>query len=212
MQALALAKEEGIKGIVYLSVFKGDSYADVPHFASKKTVERMIEAADLPATVLHPAYFIQNDLRQKDSLLNAGVYGMPIGDKGISMVDIRDIGEAGARELLRREHAASPLPRETYALVGPDVLTGVDVAQLWSDALGRPIRYAGNDTVTLRERMKAMMPGWYAMDLRLMMDRYQSDGAAATSAEVARLTQLLGRAPHSYRQFAEEAARQWHRH
>ena len=209
MQALSVAKEEGVRGIVYLSVYKGDSYVDVPHFASKNTVERMIEGLDLPATVLRPAYFIQNDLRQKDPLLNAGVYGMPIGDKGISMVDVRDIGEAAARELLRRERATSPLPRETYALVGPDVLSGADVARTWSEALGRPIRYAGNDTMALEQRMKSMMPAWHALDLRLMLDRYQSDGAAATEHEVARLTQLLGHAPRSYRNFAKEAAGQW---
>lgn len=209
MQALVAAKEAGVKGIVYLSVYKGDSYIDVPHFASKNTVERMIDALDLPATILRPAYFIQNDLRQKDPLLNAGVYGMPIGDKGVSMVDIRDIGEAAARELLHRAHAASPLPRETYSLVGPDVLSGADVASLWSEALGRPIRYAGNDTSALEQRMKTMMPAWHALDLRLMLDRYQSDGAAATHEEVARLTQLLGHAPRSYRQFAIEAAIQW---
>ena len=96
MLILTVVREAGIKGIVYLSVFGGDAYADVPHFAGKYTVERMIEALDLPATILRPAYFIQNDLRQKDVLLNVGVYGAPIGSKGISMVDIRDIGEAAA--------------------------------------------------------------------------------------------------------------------
>ncbi|MGH6989819.1 MAG: NmrA family NAD(P)-binding protein, partial [Stellaceae bacterium] len=119
MLALTVAREAGVKGIVYLSVFKGEAYADVPHFAGKHTVERMIEALDLPATVLRPAYFIQNDLRQKDPLLNFGAYGAPIGSKGVSMVDIRDIGEAAAIELVRREQAAAPLSRATYALVGP---------------------------------------------------------------------------------------------
>ncbi len=77
-----------------------------------------------PVTILRPAYFIQNDLRQKDALLGGGVYGMPVGAKGISMVDVRDIGEAAAKELLRREQASAPLPREIFELVGPDVLTG----------------------------------------------------------------------------------------
>ncbi len=36
--------------------------------------------------------------------------GMPVGPKGISMVDVRDIGEAAAKELLRREQASAPLP------------------------------------------------------------------------------------------------------
>ncbi|MBR0346013.1 MAG: NmrA/HSCARG family protein [Rudaea sp.] len=212
MQALTVARESGVKGIVYLSVYKGDVYADVPHFASKNTVERMIEALDLPATALRPAYFIQNDLRQKDPLLSVGVYGMPVGGKGISMVDIRDIAEAAALELLRRERAAKSLPRETYALVGPDVLTGDDVAGIWSDALGRQIRYGGNDTTALEKRMKTMVPAWHALDLRLMLDRYQADGASATADDVGRLTRLLGHAPRSYRNFARDAAAQWIKH
>ena len=71
----------------------------------------MIEHLDLPATILRPAYFIQNDLSPKESLLSFGVYGMPIGSKGISMVDIRDIGEAAAIELVR----ANGLPRRSAA-------------------------------------------------------------------------------------------------
>lgn len=59
MLTLATPREAGIKGIVYLSVLKGEAYADVPHFAGKYTVKRMIEALDLPATILRPAYFRQ---------------------------------------------------------------------------------------------------------------------------------------------------------
>jgi uncharacterized protein YbjT (DUF2867 family) len=40
MLALDFAREAGVKGIVYLSVFRGEAYADVPHFAGKHTVER----------------------------------------------------------------------------------------------------------------------------------------------------------------------------
>lgn len=209
MQTLTVAREAGIKGIVYLSVFGGDAYADVPHFAGKYTVERMIEALELPATILRPAYFIQNDLRQKDVLLNVGVYGAPIGSKGISMVDIRDIGEAAAIELVRREQAATPLGRETYALVGPDSLTGEGIAAIWSEALGRVIRHGGDDLVAMEQRTKTMLPAWHALDLRLMFNRYQTEGAVATTDDIERLTKLLGHAPRSYAAFARDAAIQW---
>lgn len=209
MLALTVAREANIKGIVYLSVFKAETYADVPHFAGKHTVERMIEALGLPATILRPAYFIQNDLRQKDPLLKFGAYGAPIGAKGISMVDIRDIGEAAALELVRRDKAAASLPRQTYALVGPDRLTGETIAAIWSEALGRAIRYGGDDLEGMEKRLMATIPAWHALDLRLMFGRYQSDGAAATADDIAHLTKLLGRAPRSYATFARDAAAQW---
>ena len=209
MLALSIARENGVKGIVYLSVFKGDTYTDVPHFAGKHTVERMIEDLNLPATVLRPAYFIQNDLRLREPLLKFGVYGMPIGSKGVSMVDIRDIGEAAAIELLRRHRALTELPRETLSLVGPDGLTGEQIAAIWGEALGRPVRYGGDDLAALEQRMKGMLPSWHAMDLRLMLSRYQTDGAVAHAADLARLTVLLGRTPRSYRAFAMDAAAQW---
>ena len=209
MLALSTAREAGVTGIVYLSVFKGEAYADVPHFAGKYTVERMIDNLDLPATVLRPAYFIQNDLAQKTSLLNMGIYGAPIGSKGVSMVDVRDIGDAAALELLRRHRSPTALGRETYDLIGPESLTGANLASIWTEALDRQIRYGGDNLQAMEQRLKGMLPSWHAMDLRLMFSRYQTDGAAATPDEFARLTALLGRAPRSYQEFARDAAAQW---
>lgn len=209
LQTLNLAREAGVKGIVYLSVLKAEEYVDVPHFTGKYTAERMIEHCDLPATVLRPAYFIQNDLRQKDALLDHAVYGMPIGAKGISMVDSRDIGEAAARELVRREKANAPLPRETYSLVGTDMVNSETVAAIWSEALGRSIQYGGDDVNAFEQRMKAFAPSWLALDMRMMFQRYQTDGAIATTTDLERLTALLGRPPRGYREFAKATAAEW---
>lgn len=207
--ALNLAREAGIERVVYLSVFKAVEYTDVPHFAGKHTVERMIEQCGVSATVLRPAYYIQNDVRQKDALLGAGLYAMPIGPKGVSMVDTRDIADVAAHELLRRERADGSLPREVIDLVGPDCLTGAALAALWTETLGRPIRYGGDDLEAMEQKMKAFAPGWLAYDMRLMLRRYQEDGAAATPAALDRLATLLGRPPRSYRDFAVQTVKQW---
>src|SRR4051812_7597753 len=139
--ALAAAREAGIKRVVYLSVIHSDLYVNVPHFAGKFGVERMIEQMGINATILRPAYFMGNDLTIKDVVTGYGVYPMPIGSKGLAMVDTRDIGEVAAIELLRREQSAVPLPLERINLVGPDTLTGTDVAAIWTDVLGRKISY-----------------------------------------------------------------------
>lgn len=148
---LSIAQEAGIQRIVYFSVIHSDVFTDVPHFTGKYTVERMIEDFDLPATILRPSYFIQNDTSLKEALLGQGIYPQPIGSKGVSMVDTRDVGEAAALFLLKRENAAEPLPRETFELVGPDALTGEAIAGIWSEVLGPQIRY-GDDNLAAFEK------------------------------------------------------------
>jgi uncharacterized protein YbjT (DUF2867 family) len=134
---------------------------------------------------------------------------MPIGGIGLSMIDTRDIAEAAALELLRRNESAGPLPREVINLVGPDVLTGEAVAGIWSQVLGKPIPHAGNDAAAFEQQFKTFAPGWMAYDMRLMMERFQQDGMAATGKDVDRLATLLGRPLRSYLEFAAETAAQW---
>src|SRR5690349_19845672 len=47
--ALNLAREAGVERLVYLSVIHSDVYVNVPHFAGKFGVERMIERMDYKA-------------------------------------------------------------------------------------------------------------------------------------------------------------------
>jgi len=202
--ALNIAREAGIQRIVYLSVIHSDRYVNVPHFAGKFAVERMIEQMGLGATILRPAYFMNNDVTIKDVVTGYGVYPMPIGGKGLAMIDARDIGEVAAIELLRREQSATPLPLERLNLVGPDTLTGAEVAAIWTEVLGRPITYAGDDTAGFEQNLRRFMPSWMAFDMRLMSERFLTDGMLPEADDGARLTTLLGRPLRSYRDFAAE--------
>jgi hypothetical protein len=83
------------------------------------------------------------------------------------------------------------------------------LADIWADVLQRDIHYAGDDLDAFEQAIKAHAPSWMAYDMRAMMRHYQQDGAAASDQDVKRLTDLLGRAPRTYRAFAEETARQW---
>lgn len=203
---LNIARESGVDRVVYLSVINADRFVNVPHFAVKFGAERMIEQMGFSATILRPSYFIDNDLTIKDVILNHGVYPMPIGSKGVAMVDTRDIAEIAAIELIRREQAPGKLPIETINLVGPDTLTGPDVAGIWSDVLGRPIAYGGDDPTGFEQNLAGFMPKWMAYEMRLMVERFVSDGMIPRDGDVARLTKMLGRPLHSYRNFATQIA------
>ena len=204
--ALNVAREAGIERIVYLSVIHSDLYVNVPHFAGKFGVERMIEQMGLNATILRPAYFIGNDVTIKDVVTGYGIYPMPIGSKGLAMVDTRDIAEVAAIELIRREQSSVPLPLDRINLVGPDTLTGADVAAIWTSVLGRPIAYPGDDTAGFEKNLRQFMPSWMAFDMRLMSERFLTEGMIPAAGDVERLTTLLGRPLRSYRDFASEIA------
>jgi uncharacterized protein YbjT (DUF2867 family) len=202
--ALNLAKEAGIERVVYLSVIHADLYVNVPHFAGKFGVERMIETMGFSATILRPAYFMSNDLTIKDVVFGYGVYPMPVGDKGLAMIDPRDVGEIAALELIRREEAAIPLPLTRINLVGPDTLTGTGLAGIWSDVLGREITYGGDDTAGFEQNLRKFMPSWMALDMCLMSERFLTDGMVPDAGDIDRLDTLLGRPLRSYRAFAGE--------
>ena len=202
---LNLAREAGIERIVYLSVIHADKFTHVPHFTGKHTVERMIESLDMAATILRPAYFMQNELMVQQTIQNYSVYPMPIGSKGVSMIDARDIADIAAAELLRRDKAPSALDRVTLELVGPQALTGAAAAKIWSSALGREIAYGGDDVAAFEAQLAAYGPAWLAYDMRLMMSGIQTFGMQAAEGTVERLQAILGRPLRTYEDFVREA-------
>ncbi|MEE5062834.1 NmrA family NAD(P)-binding protein [Pseudomonas alliivorans] len=202
---LNLAQEKGIKRIVYLSVIHADRFTNVPHFTGKYTVEHMIETLDVAATILRPAYFMQNEGMVQQTIQDYSVYPMPIGHAGVSMIDARDIADIAVAELLRLDRAPATLERLTLELVGPQALTGPSVAKIWSSALGREVVYGGDDVAAFEAQMASYIPAWLAYDLRLMMSGIQKFGMQAADGTVDRLQAIIGRPLRTYESFVREA-------
>lgn len=208
LNTLDLARQAGIRNLVYLSVIHADAFTDPPHFAAKAAAERMIADAGLPATMLRPGYYMQNDAGERDRLLE-GVYTPPVGNRAVLATDTRDLGEVAAVSLLRRMRAGEALPSETLDVVAPEVLTGESIAEIWGEALNRPVVYGGGDLDSFESQLRQFVPAWMARDLRLMMHRFQTDGMRAAPGTDQRLRELLGRPMRSYRDFAREVAASW---
>src|ERR1700674_314823 len=202
--AYDLAKKLKLSHVVYHSVFRVEHFKDVPHFASKFAIESAIREFDLPFTIIRPNYFIQNDATLKDALTKTEIYPMPLGQVGISAVDIRDIAEAAAIALTSDGHFG-----KTYNLNGPEVLSGPKIASIWSGLLGKEIRYAGDDMDAFEEQMRKKGPSWSAFDIRMMFEGYLERGFIAEDGELETLTKLLGHIPRRYEDFAKETFVQW---
>jgi uncharacterized protein YbjT (DUF2867 family) len=202
--AYDLAKRHKLRHVVYHSVFRVEQFHDVPHFASKFAIESALRAFDVPWTVIRPNYFFQNDKTLRDTLLGSGVYPQPLGDIGISAVDVRDIAEATAIALTTGGHDG-----QVYNLNGPELLSGPKAAEIWSRLLGKAIRYAGHDMDALEAAIRERAPAWSAFDIRMMYQGYLERGFAAEPGDLETLTTLLGHPPRTYEAFARETIAEW---
>ena len=202
--AYDLAKKRRLSQVVYHSVFRVEHFKDVPHFASKLAIESAIREFDVPFTIIRPNYFFQNDASFKDILTKMSVYPNPLGLVGISAVDIRDIAEATAITLMSDKHFG-----RTYNVNGPVILSGPKAASIWSQVLGKEIKYAGDNLNIFEEQMRKHAPAWAAFDIRMMFQGYLERGFVAENDDAAILTKLLGHEPRAYEDFANETMREW---
>lgn len=194
----------GVEKIVYMSVHNLEQAPHLPHFGSKLPIETVVKASGIPYTILRPNNFFQNDYWFKDAMLKYGIYPQPIGDLGLSRVDVRDIAEAAAIACTTPGHEG-----QIYNLVGPHVHTGKSTAEVWSRALGKTIAYGGNDLDAWEQQSLQFQPAWMVFDFRLMYKFFRDKGFKATPADVDLQTNLLGHAPRSFEDFAMEMARIW---
>jgi uncharacterized protein YbjT (DUF2867 family) len=204
LAAVQAAKMAGARKIVYLSVHMPEGSAYIPHFGSKLPVENAVKNLGMAYTILRPNNFYQNDLALKDTIMQYGMYLPPIGKIGLNRVDVRDIADGAVNALTRPDFEG-----ETYAIHGPDTLTGNDVARIYSQYAGRDVRYGGNDLDVWVERVKNTMPAWRVGDYRVMYKFFQDHGMIAGAEDLIREQKLLGHTPRTFEDFVREVAVEW---
>jgi uncharacterized protein YbjT (DUF2867 family) len=204
LAAVEAAKSAGVKKIVYLSVSMPEDSTHIPHFGSKIPVENAIKESGIAYTILRPNNFFQNDLALKDTIMQYGLYLPPIGNIGLNRVDVRDIAECAVHALTKQGFEG-----QTIALHGLDTLTGNEIARLYSQYVGRDIRYGGNDLDVWVQRVKNIMPEWRIRDYRVMYKFYQDHGMTASAAELEKEQKLLGHTPRRFEDFVREVAAEW---
>lgn len=197
--ALQVASQAGVEKVVFMSVHQVHRAPFIPHFRSKIEIREELERLQLNFVEVMPNNFFQNDLWVKDTITKHGVYPQPIGEVGLSRVDVRDIAHAIVNSLLEKGHVG-----KRYPLVGSDVLTGSDTARIWSEALGIEVLYGGNDLDAWSSQASQMMPEWLVGDLKIMYQFFQEEGLRAHEDELQEQAEVLKREPRSYEEFVKE--------
>jgi NAD(P)H dehydrogenase (quinone) len=191
---IATARAAGIERLVYHSVLHPQTEA-MPHHWSKLRVEEKLFESGLSYTILQPAAYMQNVLAYWTQIVEQGVYPVPYSvEARLSMVDLQDVAEAAAIVLAEVGHANA-----TYELAGPEALSQVEVAEILSRRLGRPV---GAQTVPLGEwerKARASAMSDYAIETLLKMFRYYDIFGLCGNSNI--LTWLLRRPATTFTTF-----------
>lgn len=191
------AKSAGIKQIVRSSSQGADVNAPITMGKWHGTVEKMIEDSGLEWTFVQPASFFQNYLGYADTIKNQNAFYAPLGDGKIGLVDVRDIAAVAVVALTENGHG-----HKKYPVTGGESLSCQHIAEIFSDVLGRKIRYVDVAEDVAREQMiDAEIPEWM-VNAVMELNRIGKAGYVAQVRPT--VEEVTGSKPRTFRQFAEE--------
>ena len=149
-QGIAAADAASVAGVhlVFTSVGSANRQTGVPHFDSKYEVEKHIAKIGVRATILAPAYFMENLYFGKAQLAQ-GVYASALPPtRKLAQVALADIGAVAVRLL----ENAGRFTGQRFDL-GGDELTGNDVVAILAHLTGRPFSYFQVPLDVIRQHM-----------------------------------------------------------
>jgi uncharacterized protein YbjT (DUF2867 family) len=144
------AKGAGVSHLVYSSVAGADQDTGIPHFDSKREVEKHIEGLGVPYTIVAPVYFMENLLVPwMLSELEEGRLPMALpASRPLQQIALADLAAFTAVVLENREEFVG-----RRVDIASDEFTGEEVAQNLTRATGREIEYVGLPLEQVRKTM-----------------------------------------------------------
>lgn len=197
---LAVAKAEGVRRIVKLSVAGADQEPGIALTRLHRATERELEASGLAWTFLRPNFYMQNFTSYYGVVPGrAGTVFLPNGTGKVSWADASDLGEVAARVLSEDAHDG-----KVYTLTGEEAFDTGTACSLLSEASGHEIQYVDVPEAAARQGMAAQgLPPSLVEAMLELHTTIRNGWAAGVSPDMAR---LLGRPPRSFATFARAVA------
>ena len=162
-------------------------------------VEEALKSSGLPWTLLKPTFFMQNMMMAAQTIASDSVIYWDAQDGRLAMIDIRDVVDVALSVLTGSGHEG-----KSYILTGPEAISFHDVAETFSNVLGKEITYmpvAGG--AALQSLVSMGVPEWIAHGYAELMEGFSEGFANRTTDNVAALT---GHPARSFEQFARDYA------
>jgi uncharacterized protein YbjT (DUF2867 family) len=165
------AQEAGVSHFVYSSVGGAERESGVPHFESKWRIENYIRERGLPATILRPAFFMDNFRsiisEQADNTLSVRM-ALRL-ETTLQMIAVDDIGAFAA---LAFEQKTTFLDKAIE--IAGDELTPAQITDVFQRNLGKPMRFIEVPV----EQLRSVDPELGSMFAWFNQSGYQADIAA----------------------------------
>ncbi len=197
--AIDAAIAAGVKHIVFLSLIGIEKNRIVPHYK----VEQYLLQCDVAWTFLRPSFFMQNlNTTHRSEIKDDNEIAVPVGKGKTSFIDVRDIAAVAALALTEAGHE-----NRAYELTGPEALDYNQVTALFSDVLGRDIRYRSPSLLRfIRLQTKKGIKREFAL---VMAGLYTSTRFGMANKVTDGFKQLTGRDPITLRQYIEDYRESW---
>ena len=197
--AVDAARSAGVQKVAFLSLQGVERNPLLPH---AKT-EKYLKSTGLTYTFLRASFFMQNlDTTHRQDIAEYGEIFVPAGRGRTSFIDVRDIAAVAVKALTEEGHEG-----RAYELTGADALDYFQVADIFTDVLGKRVTYPNPTPWRFWRRMRKR--GVPAPFVGVMIGLYtvcRFGLASHVSPETAR---LLGREPISLRQYVEDYRESW---
>ena len=197
---VAAAKHAGVKKFVFSSVIQ-PTHAHLANHLSKIPVESALFESDLDYTILHPANFFQNLWPAWPLIAEQGIFAEPYPvTTRIARVDYRDVAEVAALAFCNTRLAYG-----SFELCAPDMFNRIDIAEMASNALGRPIQAR---EVAFADWVALVNPPYDESQLQLLSKVHAHYAAHGLGGNALTLRAILGREPRSLPDYIAELAQQ----
>jgi uncharacterized protein YbjT (DUF2867 family) len=122
--------------LLYSSVGDADRHTGIPHFDSKYAVEQHIHAIDVPATIIGPAYFMENVAYLQPQMQN-NIYPTPLTpDRKLAQISLPDIAAVSVTVLENRQRYTGK-----RFDISADEVSANDTIRILSDISGRTFHH-----------------------------------------------------------------------
>jgi uncharacterized protein YbjT (DUF2867 family) len=201
LPALKVARSEGVRQVVFLSLIGVQNAPIVPHYK----VEQDLLRHGPPYTFLRPSFFMQNlNTTHRDEIRLNDEINVPVGKARTSFVDTRDLGAVAALTLTQPGH-----DYQAYELTGSEALDYYQVAERFSAALGRKIVYRDPSPLTYILAARRRGLAWpFAL---VTVGLYISTRFGMADKVTGEVERLLGRPPITFDQYIHDYRQSWER-